>query len=64
MWVFNEKVIAYVNGTLIGGPKQFLEWAEQEHNYENFRPLSLYETLAEKAYITHMNDTKVYIPQQ
>ena len=35
---------------LIGGPEAFMNWAQQEHNYENFRPMPLYETLAEQAY--------------
>ena len=58
-WVFSEAAIVTVNGVLIGGPTDFLKWAEQEQNYENFRPMALYETLAEEAYKEHLNSQKV-----
>merc|ERR1711976_604531 len=57
MWVFKDKAVAFVNSQLIGGPEDFLDWAEKEHNYENFRPLPLYHTLAEEAYKGYLNST-------
>ena len=59
MWVFKDKAVAFVNNQLIGGPEDFLRWAEHEHNYENFRPLPLYHTLAEEAYKGYLNSTNV-----
>jgi len=59
MWVFDDKAICFVNGILVGGPQEFLHWAEQEHAYENFRPLSLYSTLAEEAYHLYRTSSKV-----
>ena len=58
-WVFSDKAIIFVNGEFLGGPSEFLKWAEQEHNYENFRPNALYQTLAEEAYKNHLNTQQV-----
>ncbi len=60
-WVFEDKAVIFVADRLIGGPKDFLQWAEEEHNYENFRPLPLYHTLAEEAYKNYLNSKKVTI---
>ena len=54
-WVFNEKAIVFLDNRLIGGPSDLLTWAETEHNYQNFRPTPLYETLAEEAYKNFLN---------
>lgn len=59
VWSFNEKAFVFCNGDLVGGPTDFFKWAEQEFNYENFRPAPLYETLAEEAYKNFMNSKKV-----
>jgi len=60
-WGFKEKAITFANNTLVGGPQEFMQWAEDEHNYTNFRPLQLYTTLAEEAYKTYLNSRKVII---
>ena len=57
--MFSDKTMVFCNEEFIGGPGEFLKWAEQEHNYENFRPKPLYETLAEEAYKNHLNSNKV-----
>ena len=57
--MFSDKAMVFCNEEFIGGPGEFLKWAEQEHNYENFRPKPLYETLAEEAYKNHLNSNKV-----
>ena len=54
-WCFNDKTITFVNGELMGGTHIFFEWAEEEQNYDNFRPIPLYETLAEEAYVNYLN---------
>jgi len=59
MWVFEEKALAFVNGELKKGPKDFIKWAEEEHNYEDFRPEPLYKVLAEEAYTKHLNSKSV-----
>lgn len=61
VWVFKDKAITFANDVLIGGPQEFMQWAEDEHNYTNFRPLQLFTTLAEEAYKTHLNSRKVRI---
>ncbi len=57
--MFSDKAIIFVNGEFLGGPSEFLKWAEQEYNYENFRPSALYQTLAEEAYKNHLNTQQV-----
>lgn len=57
-WVFNEKVITFLNNELIGGLEEFFHWACSTWNHEDFRPESLYETLADRAYKEHLNATK------
>ncbi|XP_067951600.1 uncharacterized protein [Watersipora subatra] len=54
-WVFEGLSMIFCNGKLIGGPTEFMLWAETTHNYELFRPMSLYQTLAEQQYANHMN---------
>ena len=38
---------------------EFIQWAESNHNYEMFRPMPLYQTLAEQQYKDHMNSAGV-----
>ena len=60
----------FCNKKLIGGPTDFIQWAETSYNYELFRPMSLYQTLAEQQYADHMNKqgvrntstTTIYLP--
>jgi len=59
MWVFDDKALCFANEILVGGPQEFMRWAEEEHAYENFRPLSLYSTLAEEAYHLYRTSSKV-----
>ena len=58
-WAFSDAAIVTVNGELIGSPTDFLDWAEKVHQYENFRPMPLYQTLAEESYKKHLNSQKV-----
>jgi len=34
-------------------------WAEDNFGFEEFRPLPLYETLTDEAYISHLNSKNV-----
>ncbi|KAF6023814.1 PPIL6 [Bugula neritina] len=54
-WVFKDHSMIFCNGQLIGGPEEFIAWAETHHNYELFRPMTLYQTLAKQQYASHMN---------
>merc|ERR1711936_1348679 len=57
-WNFDEKAIAFVDGELIGGPDDFIGWAEDNHNFEEYRPEPLYYTLTEEAYKAKLNSQK------
>jgi len=59
MWVFDDKAICFANGMLLGGPQEIMKWAEDDQDYVNFRPLSLYSTLAEEAYHLYRTSAKV-----
>jgi len=54
-WAFDEKAIAFVNNELVGGPDDFITWAEENHNFEEYRPDPLYYTLTEEAYKAKLN---------
>lgn len=58
-WVFEANSMIFHNSQLIGGPTEFIQWAETNYNYEMFRPLTLYQTLAEQQYKDHMNQNQV-----
>ena len=58
-WQFKEKAIAFQNGQLIGGPEDFLKWATDNYNYEEYRPEPLLQTLTEESYKTCLNDKNV-----
>ena len=57
-WVFTDKTITFIDGEFVGGCTDFIQWAECEHDYDNFRPIPLYETLAEEAYVRHLNSKR------
>ncbi|XP_076445414.1 putative inactive peptidyl-prolyl cis-trans isomerase-like 6 [Babylonia areolata] len=54
-WQFSEKAITFVDGELIGGPDDFIAWAKQNYNFEEFRPKPLHVTLTEEGYVRHLN---------
>ena len=37
MWGFKENVITFLDDELIGGHKEFLKWAVENHGYKDFR---------------------------
>ena len=51
--------MVFANDKLIGDMKSFLKWAEDVHNFEEFRTDSLYETLRKEAYASYILNTKV-----
>ncbi|XP_060562468.1 probable inactive peptidyl-prolyl cis-trans isomerase-like 6 [Ruditapes philippinarum] len=55
-WTFEEKAITFQNGKLIGGPEDFLRWAAENHNYEEYRPQPLLEILTEEQYKSCLNN--------
>ncbi|KAK3098704.1 hypothetical protein FSP39_022239 [Pinctada imbricata] len=54
-WCFAEKAICFCDGQLVGGPDSFVIWAEDNYNFEEFRPLPLFETLTEESYLSQLN---------
>lgn len=58
-WTFAEKAITFQNGRLIGGPEDFVTWAADNYNIEEYRPMALLQTLTEESYKTYLNDKNV-----
>ncbi|KAK6171495.1 hypothetical protein SNE40_019672 [Patella caerulea] len=54
-WSFNETAITFVNNQMIGGPNEFLSWAEENYQFQEFRPTPLYETLTEEGFKNLLN---------
>lgn len=58
LWAFTDPVIVYLEDELIGDSKTFINWAIQEHNFEDFRNETLYETLRKEAYSEYITNTQ------
>ena len=46
----NEEVLCFHNGEVLGNEKNLIAWAQEEFNYEDFRPSILYDAIAQEAY--------------
>ncbi|XP_071819834.1 peptidyl-prolyl cis-trans isomerase slr1251-like [Apostichopus japonicus] len=60
-WAFTEQAMVFVDGELLGGPKELLKWAAD--TYVEYKPEDLYIAMAEEAYQEHLEstgDTYVY----
>ncbi|XP_053398039.1 peptidyl-prolyl cis-trans isomerase-like [Mercenaria mercenaria] len=57
-WTFQEKAITFQNGKKIGGPEDFISWAKENYNYEEYRPDPLLQILTEEAYKDCLNCKK------
>lgn len=61
MWGIESPVIVFLDDTLIGGAKEFIDWAGNNYMYSDYRPASLYINLAEEAFKTHLSSKKVVV---
>ncbi len=59
VWGFTDKVITFLNGHLIGGLKEFLNWSIENFNFEDFRNETLYETLKREEYALYFKNSNV-----
>ena len=50
MWNFSGDVICLSGTLIIGNHSAFKQWAQTEHNYDDFRPDILYSAMASEAY--------------
>ena len=53
-WGFSDKVVAWDGPRLIGGVKELIAWARDEHGFTEFRPLPLYQLLQRELYVERM----------
>ncbi|CAF0798829.1 unnamed protein product [Brachionus calyciflorus] len=57
-WAFNSDVMVFCNSQLIGNTQDFLVWATDNYNFEDFRNEILYETLRKEEYANYFQNTK------
>nr|CAB3265070.1 peptidyl-prolyl cis-trans isomerase-like 6 [Phallusia mammillata] len=57
-WSYSDPVICFVDDTLIGNHKELLQWAQDEFNYEDFRPAELYGAIAQEAYVDYFAESE------
>jgi len=60
MWSFDDKAVIFVDDVVVGGPLEFLLWAEEHHQYADYRPHALHVTLTEQAYTTFLTSKQVF----
>ncbi|XP_067841119.1 probable inactive peptidyl-prolyl cis-trans isomerase-like 6 [Heptranchias perlo] len=54
VWGFSSNVMCFLNGQLLGDEKDFLNWADTEFGYTDFRPKALYDAIAEDFYSKYL----------
>ncbi|XP_078619690.1 putative inactive peptidyl-prolyl cis-trans isomerase-like 6 [Branchiostoma floridae x Branchiostoma japonicum] len=60
MWAFQEKIISFANGQMLGGHQELIKWAQDNHEYQDFRPPALYLALAEEAYKNRLSNGRTF----
>lgn len=59
VWAFNDVVMVFFDDALIGNYNEFIQWAVENYNFEDFRNEILYETLRKEAYANYLQKTNV-----
>ena len=59
LWAFDDPVVCFIDGTLLGNHKDLLQWATDEYSYEDFRPPALYAAVASEAYKDYFLNSEV-----
>ncbi|EDV25121.1 uncharacterized protein TRIADDRAFT_24929 [Trichoplax adhaerens] len=57
-WGFNDDTVVFVNGEVLGSTGVFVAWATKNFDYEDYRPLPLYEAMACEAYKDRFENAK------
>jgi len=58
MWTYKDTTMVFVDETLIGCTEKFSEWAAENHDFRDLRPLPLFHALAKQEYKTRLQSTK------
>ncbi|EDO41091.1 predicted protein [Nematostella vectensis] len=58
MWGFEESVLVFIDGQPIGGKEDFLKWAQESFNFQDFRSLPLWYAMAKASYKDHLLSLK------
>jgi len=58
LWGFHGDTLVFIGAELLGGGPDFLKWAKQEYNFEDFRPLPLFKALAQEGYKENLVKSK------
>ena len=51
--------MCFCDDELIGNQEEFISWAKEEFNFDDFRPELFYSAVAEEAYRDHFVNSKV-----
>jgi len=58
LWSYKGNTLVLVNGEMIGTAEKFQEWATQQHEFHDHRPLPLYYAIAKEEYKDYLLKTQ------
>lgn len=58
-WNFQNSCMVFLDNQLIGNSDDFLEWAQKNYQFEDFRNEDLYKTLSKEEYGNYFQNSKV-----
>lgn len=60
LWSYSGTTLVFVDKVLLGPAEEFIKWAGDKHDYQEFRPLPLFYALAKEEYKDYLKSTKHY----
>ncbi|XP_074804315.1 putative inactive peptidyl-prolyl cis-trans isomerase-like 6 isoform X2 [Natator depressus] len=57
-WEYPSSVMCFIDGQLLGSEQELLKWAYDKWNYQDFKPVALYQAITEDFYTKHMQNSK------
>nr|XP_014429179.1 peptidyl-prolyl cis-trans isomerase-like 6 isoform X3 [Pelodiscus sinensis] len=57
-WEYPSNVMCFIDGQLLGSEKELLKWAYDKWNYQDFKPVALYQAITEDFCTKHMQNSK------
>ncbi|XP_074844923.1 putative inactive peptidyl-prolyl cis-trans isomerase-like 6 isoform X1 [Carettochelys insculpta] len=57
-WEYSSSVMCFIDGQLLGNEKELLKWAYEEWNYQDFKPVALYQVITEDFCTKYMQNSK------
>ncbi|KAG6934647.1 peptidylprolyl isomerase like 6, partial [Chelydra serpentina] len=57
-WEYPSSVMCFIDGQLLGSEQELLKWAYDKWNYQDFKPVALYQAITEDFCTKHMQNSK------